>query len=302
MKLEYHLWDVFTDRALAGNALAVVPDAAGLTDAQMQAVAREFNLSETSFVLPSSVADARARFFTPEVELPFAGHPTLGTAYALRRLGRVSGETVRLELAAGVVPVTFERDAAGEERAWMAQGSPRLLSEVPQRSAVAAALGLGVDDLVATLPLQVVSAGLPFLLAPLDSLGVLGRASLEPSRLPESLPPEHRAVLAFTLDVPDADVRCRMFGAALGVREDPATGSAHGPLGWYLAHHELVPLAGESFTVLSHQGLEMGRPSALWVRVRRAEADDPAEGRREQRYAVSVGGGAVLVGRGELYL
>ena len=292
MKLAYQLWDVFTDRPLQGNALAVLPEADGLSEAQMQAIAREFNLSETSFVLPSARGDARARFFTPQQELPFAGHPSLGTACALRQLGRVSSDELQLELEVGLVPLRFERGAGGVERVWMDQGEPQLVAEVGARAEVARALGLSVEDLVATLPLQVVSAGVPFLLVPLDSLEVLSRVSLEPALLPEALPQDHRAVLAFTLDAPTSDLRARMFGAALGVREDPATGAAHGPLGWYLATHELFEFEGEQFTVTSHQGVEMQRPSELWVRV----------SRHGGRYHVEVGGSAVWVGEGKIYL
>lgn len=290
-ELSYQLWDVFTRRALAGNALAVIPEAEGLSEAQMQALAREFNLSETSFVLRPAQAEARARYFTPARELPFAGHPSVGTAFALRRLGRV-GAAFGLELPAGVVPMRFEAGPDGAELAWMDQGVPELVAEVEDRLAVARALGLDVEDLVDTLPLQVVSAGVPFLLVPLDSLEVLGRARLQAELLGGVTDPAHRSVLAFTLDAPESDVRARMFGEAVGVREDPATGSAHGPLGWYLHRHELFALSEGERGLISHQGVEMGRPSELHLRLRRASGG----------VAVEVGGGAVLVGEGTLYL
>lgn len=291
MDVAYQLWDVFARRALEGNPLAVIPEAEGLSDAQMQALAREFNLSETSFVLSPSAAEARARFFTPARELPFAGHPSIGTAFALRRLGRV-GAAFGLELPAGVVPMRVEAGPDGAELVWMDQGVPELVAEVEDRAAVARALGLDVEDLVDTLPLQVVSAGVPFLLVPLDSLEVLGRARLRAELLDGVLDESHRAVLAFTLDAPESDVRARMFGEAVGVREDPATGSAHGPLGWYLHRHELFALEGGALGLVSHQGVEMGRPSELHLRLRQAAGG----------VAVEVGGSAVLVGEGRLYL
>ena len=292
MRIAYELWDVFTDTALSGNPLAVVPDASGLDAAQMQRIASEFNLSETSFVLPSSVADVRARYFTPARELPMAGHPSVGTVYALHAAGRLQGAEASLELGVGVVPMTLELAGDTLQRVWMNQGVPRLVETCSERRKVATALGLEVQDLVDTLPLQVISAGVPYLLVPVDSLALLAKASLNLSLLPEVLPPEHRAVFVFTFDAPDSDVRCRMFGEALGVREDPATGSVHGPLGWYLATHELLEAPGGEMHAVSHQGVEMGRPSELHLRVTQTPPG----------WGVEVGGQAVKIGEGRLYL
>ncbi len=292
MRYEYEVWDVFTERALGGNPLALLPDARGLDDASLQAVAREFNLSETSFLLPSERCVARARYFTPTRELPMAGHPTIGTAFALAARGRLPGEEGCLELAAGAMPLRLERAGGELRRVWMDQGAPRRLAEVTARREVAEAMGLGVDDLAADLPLVVASAGVPFLLAPLRSLEALGRVDLDIARLSAWLPAEHRALLAFAIGAGEPRVRCRMFGAALGVREDPATGSAHGPLGAYLVWTGLLDASRGGTGFVSHQGVEMGRASELHVRVR-LEGGEPA---------VEVGGHAVRVAVGSLDL
>ena len=289
MELSYQLWDVFTDTALRGNPLAVVLDASELDAATMGRIAAEFNLSETSFILPSSEATARARYFTPRRELPMAGHPSIGTVYALNDLGRISSDRVTLELGVGVVPFDLELEGDVLKRVWMDQGVPRLIRECSDRGGVAGALGLDVLDLIDTLPLQVVSAGVPFLLVPVDSLEVLAKATLDLERLPDVLPLEHRGVLVFTFDAPESDVRARMFGEALGVREDPATGSAHGPLGYYLAQQELLEGDNGVIRFTSHQGVEMGRASVIEVRV-------------ESNGHVFVGGHAVKIGEGKLYL
>lgn len=331
--MRYFIFDVFSERPLAGNPLAVVVDADVLEPARMQALAREFNLSETSFLLapadPAGGAHARARFFTPVAELPMAGHPTVGTAFALERLGRLPRRELLLELGVGPVTVTLERDADGRlQRAWMDQGRPRFLSGPltgRARARVAAAMALAEDELASELPLQLVSAGVPFVLAPLRDLEALQRArpaSPEALRaVHEELPPGAASrppgLLAFAL-APAATaageqagprVRARMFGASLGIAEDPATGSAHGPLGAFLALHgalsgaarEVDEAAGGGSVgaggpggveFISHQGVEMGRPSELFVRVR-PDGDG---------WRVTVGGGAALVAEGELKL
>ena len=294
MRYEYEVWDVFTERALGGNPLALLPDARGLDDASLQAVAREFNLSETSFLLPSERCVARARYFTPTRELPMAGHPRpsarrsrwphAGACPARRRAAS--------ECAAGAMPCGSSAPVGSCAGCGWQQGAPRRLAEVTARREVAEAMGLGVDDLAADLPLVVASAGVPFLLAPLRSLEALGRVDLDIARLSAWLPAEHRALLAFAIGAGEPRVRCRMFGAALGVREDPATGSAHGPLGAYLVWTGLLDASRGGTGFVSHQGVEMGRASDLHVRVR-LEGGEPA---------VEVGGHAVRVAVGSLDL
>ena len=289
--LKYELWDVFTTEPFVGNPLAVIPNASGLSDAQMQRIANEFNLSETSFVFPSESSDAgtRARYFTPTQELPMAGHPSVGTVFALDRQGTFGGkDEVTLTLNVGPVQMTLERDGDTLSRVWMNQGVPELL-ETFDKAQVAAALGLSEKDLEPTLPAQLGSAGNPFLLVPVVSLGALARVQVALPELSRLLHGDHRAVLVFTLNAPESDVRARMLGAALGVSEDPATGSAHGPLGAYLAAHTNI-LQGDEAEFVSHQGVEMGRKSELFVRLKRVETG----------IEVLVGGTAVKIGEGQL--
>ena len=293
MQLAYQLWDVFTKKSLTGNPLAVVPDAAKLTDMQMQAVAKEFNLSETSFLLPSKKADVRARYFTPTRELPVAGHPSVGSVYALHQLGRITDEVMlSLELKAGVARMGLERSGGKLKRVWMNQGTPKLVKTYGDPSQFSEALGLAKADF-SDLPAQVVSAGNPFLIVPVTSLDALAEVKLSVSALEQVLG-DQRSVgtFVFTNEVRGVDVRCRMFGAAVGVSEDPATGSAHGPLGWYLAEHDQLRFSDGRASFISHQGVEMGRPSEVLVTLKCGE----------EGVEVYVGGSAVLVGEGALYL
>ena len=290
-KLPYELWDVFTTEPFKGNPLAVVPAANGLSDAQMQRIANEFNLSETSFVLGNIDSGVRARYFTPTQELPMAGHPSVGTVFALEQAGMFAGKAeVTLTLNVGPVPMTLERDGDAVKRVWMNQGVPELL-ETFDKAQVAAALGLREGDLEPDLPVQLGSAGNPFLLVPVISLDAFARAQVSLAKLSKLLRGNHRAVFIFTRHAPDSDIRARMLGAALGVSEDPATGSAHGPLGAYLAAHTDI-LQGDSAEFISHQGVEMGRKSELFVRLNQTE----------KGVQVAVGGAAVKVGEGQLFL
>jgi trans-2,3-dihydro-3-hydroxyanthranilate isomerase len=288
MKLSYEIWDVFTHQPLQGNPLALIPDATSLSDLHMQAIAKEFNLSETSFVLPSENADLRARYFTPSRELPMAGHPTIGTVYALHHQGKIKSDTLRLELGAGIFSIRLELEHGTLKRVWMEQGVPKTLLEVTDRQAVERFLNISKHDLM-NLPLQVISAGNPFFIVPVKNLDTLARVKLNPSL---NVMDGHDlvGVLAFT-KAKEALVQCRMLATnGIGVDEDPATGSAHGPLGWYLATQGMLEFANNVAHFTSHQGIEMGRPSQLYVKVKR---DD---------FAVSVGGEAVLVARGELFI
>ena len=292
MQLAYQLWDVFTKKPLAGNPLAVVPDAANLTDIQMQQIAREFNLSETSFLLPSEEADARARYFTPTRELPMAGHPSVGSVYALHQLGRITDEMMRLELNIGVVSMGLEQSGDKLKRVWMNQGVSKLVETYSDATVFAEALGLEKDDFKA-LPAQIVSAGNPFLIVCVTSLDALAQVKLNASAFRRVLGErEGVGAFVFTNEVRGVDVRCRMLGEEVGVVEDPATGSAHGPLGWYLAEHDQLRFSEDRASFVSHQGVEMGRPSEVLVTLKRLE--EGAE--------VYVGGSAVRVGEGTLYL
>ncbi len=288
----YELWDVFTTEPLSGNPLAVLPDARALSDAQMQRVANEFNLSETSFVLPPEEGDVHARFFTPLRELPMAGHPSIGTIYALERAGHFAGrDEVTLELGIGLVTMTLEREGSRLKRVWMDQGVPEL-SETFTAPEVATALGLDEDDFAADLRPQVGSAGIPRLLVPLASLDALARLRPDPLAFTHLARDRFRSVLAFVREAKSVRARMLVVESRLNrIYEDPATGSAHGPLGAYLAAHTDI-LSGNTAEYPAYQGVEMGRRSELFIRLRRTD----------EGIGVAVGGAAVQVGEGVLFL
>ncbi|MBI1733724.1 MAG: PhzF family phenazine biosynthesis protein [Candidatus Rokubacteria bacterium] len=273
MSRDYRLLhvDVFTERPLAGNPLAVVVDARGIADDEMLAVAREMNLSETAFVLPPARSDcvARVRIFTPGRELPFAGHPTVGTAWVLATTGLAPRGATRFALEEGIGPVEveLEGDAARPSFVWMRHRDATFGAEVKDRAGVAASLGLAERDLVPGAPIQTGSTGNPFLYVPLRDAGAVDRAALDPRRLEQAVP-EMTTLGVFVL-APDADpaarrVYSRMFAPAHGVAEDPATGSASGALGAYLALHRLVAPAPE-MRIVSEQGTKMGHQSFVHV-------------------------------------
>jgi trans-2,3-dihydro-3-hydroxyanthranilate isomerase len=272
MSREYHFLhvDVFTERPLAGNPLAVVVDAQGIGDDEMLAIAREMNLSETTFVLPPARDDcvARVRIFTPARELPFAGHPTVGTAWVLATLGRTGGATrFALEEGIGPVAVELEGDAGRPSFVWMQHRDATFGAEAKDRRGVAAALGLTERDLIPGAPVQTGSTGNAFLYVPLRDRDAVDRAALDQRRLEQAVP-ETTTLGVFVL-APDPDparryVYTRMFAAAHGVTEDPATGSASGALGAYLVIHGLVAPAAE-MRILSEQGTKMGHQSFVHV-------------------------------------
>lgn len=292
MRYAFRLVDVFTERPLAGNQLAVVLDAEGLGDDRMQAVAREFNFSETTFVTPSAVAgcDWRVRIFTPNRELPMAGHPVIGTGVVLEALGRARERTV-FELGVGPMPVRVRPGWAE-----MDQRPPTFGPEHPDPAALAAAISAETDDILATgLTPQAVGTGLSHLVVPLRSLEVVRRLRPRPERWEAAMAGfQELAVYAFAREaqLPGSDAHCRMFAPHLGIVEDPATGSAAGPLACYLAVRAPAgPDGTRSFRF--EQGFEMGRESLLEASV------DVASGRVT---AVRVGGGARIVGEGWLDL
>lgn len=255
-ELSYHVVDVFTDQAYAGNPLAVVLDADGLTGAQMQAMAREFNLSETTFVLTATTDEAtyRARIFTPAVELPFAGHPSVGTAWLLASIGRFGAGTVVQECGAGLLPI--EVSNVGAELT----GGPVSLSEPVDTAEMAAAVGATAGDLVGT-PARWCGCGIDWGYVHVDD-GFLARADADVGQL-ERL--GHTGVCVFSFD--GSTAHARVFAAGAGVPEDPATGSAALGLGVFLVASGLLPGEGvSSFSI--RQGVEMGRPSLLSVTVR----------------------------------
>jgi trans-2,3-dihydro-3-hydroxyanthranilate isomerase len=296
-KLHYHRVDVFTDRAFGGNPLAVFTNGRGLSDETMQAIAKEFNLSETTFVLPPEDArhDYRVRIFTPDRELPMAGHPTVGTTYVLAREHMVRRDaeevTITLEEGVGPIPVRVVYREGEPVFAEMSQPLPTFGPRLEDRGLVASMLSLEEADLVPGLPVEVVSCGVPFLYVPVRSLAAAGRArpraDLIERAAADGVPPE---VFLFTREAvhDGSTVHSRMFAPGLGITEDPATGGASGPLGCYLVRHGLVECDG-SAEIVSEQGIEMGRPSFVFIRIERAG---------EEITAVRVGGQSHYMGEG----
>jgi trans-2,3-dihydro-3-hydroxyanthranilate isomerase len=306
MKVSFVTCDVFTDRPFTGNPLLVVPDARGLTAAQMQSVAREINYSESTFVLPpNNPAHAYLqRTFVPVKELPYAGHPTVGTAVVMAALGKVA--SVAQGAPDGAYPVTIEvgfgplrlellKKDGRVSRVRMEQGKPEWKAPVTGddvKGKIAAALGVPFDALHADLPPQAVGTGNTFLMVPLASVEAVSSA-LADTRMLNHVERDLGVLGLFFFAFDGARLRARMFAPGAGVPEDPATGSAAGPLGVYLALHGAVPggAADGHGRFAIDQGVEMGRPSELDVTVL-------VDGGRPS--GVRVEGSAVLVMRGDL--
>ena len=300
MQVAFEQVDVFTDRPFAGNPLCVVPDGTGLSTEQMQAIAREMNLSETTFVLRPTDPQAAywMRIFTPAKEIPFAGHPSIGTAYVMASAGRfpLREPVTRIaqQVAIGTLPLDIEVANGKAGRVIMTQGKPTFGPVVRDWSPIAEALGVDASTLAeSALPAQVVSTGLAHLMVPLPDLDTAGR--LRPNvALLDALLQGSGALGCFTFclqaTAPATFAHARMFAPGAGVPEDPATGSAAGPLGAYLAVHGVLPKNQTAFVV--EQGIEMGRPSRLWVEVTRDVTGMPT--------TIRVGGTTVPVIRGTI--
>ncbi len=289
----YRLVDVFTRERFGGNPLAVFPDAQGLSPEAMQRFAFELHLSESTFVLPArrGDCDVRLRIFTPSREIPMAGHPTVGTAYALEQDG-VIHDRVCFELEVGPTPVDRIAGPDGGPIWRMEQPRPRFGPRAPDAGPVAAALGLDVADLAGDLPLEAVATGLPFLMIPLCSLDALARARIRADAWTALGTPLGTLMPYLFVRMEAGAVRTRMFAPGDGIAEDPATGSAAGPLGAFLVEHgALAPDAANAARLTVTQGVEMGRPSQLFVEI---------EGQPGDLRAVRVGGAAVTVGGGWL--
>jgi trans-2,3-dihydro-3-hydroxyanthranilate isomerase len=284
VEVPFRLVDVFTPRPLAGNQLCVVPGPVGLDALTMQALAREIGFSETTFVGRASEDRYRMRIFTPGQELSFAGHPTLGTAFVLVSEGSVRTPAVQ-EVAAGEFPVEVDV-AAGA--AWMTQLPASFAPAYEDRELVARAVGLAPDDLHPDLPVQTVSTGLPHTIVPVRALALLRRAERDAARVLEAVKASGGESL-YLFALTEEGATARMFDPELGIGEDPATGSAVGPLGAYLARHGLAGLPG---SLVVRQGEQVGRPSELHVEVA-PQADT---------FRVRVGGGVHVVGRGAFEL
>jgi trans-2,3-dihydro-3-hydroxyanthranilate isomerase len=297
MKVDFLTCDVFTERPFTGNPLLVVPDARGLSSGRMQAIAREINYSESTFILPPDDPRHayRQRTFVPSKEIPYAGHPTVGTAVVMAALGRVGTkgeEDITVEVGFGPLRLELVRHEGSVRRVRMSQGPPaweRPITDSALRKRVALALGLPESAIHAHLPPQVVTTGNRTLVVPLAGVAEVS-AALADVRTLNALEKDLDVLIAYLFAPDGGRIHARAFCPGAGVPEDPATGSGAGPLGIYLALHAALPGGAPRFFV--DQGVEMGRPSEIEVSVEQASDGSPA--------GVRVAGSAVLMMRGHL--
>ena len=293
MSYRYYICDVFTDTRFGGNQLAVLPEAHGLSARQMQQVAREFNFSESAFVLPPEQGHTRrVRIFTPTAEVPFAGHPNVGTAFVLATMGALgpieTPITVTFEENAGLVPIAIRQR---EGTLWCELSAPQRLSlgKTISAESLASAVSLAPSDVLTTTHLpRVASVGLPFLVAELKDRSALARARVNAqgfdALVAQGITPD---VHLYIKSADEFDIRARMFAPFDGVPEDPATGSANCALAGLLSHYDEARDGTVSWRIA--QGVEMGRPSVLEAR---------AEKRDGVVLATRIGGASVLVSEG----
>ena len=289
VSIPFYILDVFARERFAGNQLAVFRNAGGLSGGEMQRIAKEMNFSETTFILSDEEKDGGydVRIFTPAAELPFAGHPTLGTAYLINREIAGGRKKIVLNLKAGRISVTFEEGGL----TWMRQNEP-VFGATLSPEEIAPVLGLAPEEIDERYPVEEVSTGLPFIIIPLKTLESIKRACTVPDLLFDMVRDlEAKQVLVFSPETEEegARLKVRVFADYLGVKEDPATGSANGCLAGYLVRHRY--LGTREIDIAVEQGREVGRPSMLHLRAREAEGG---------RIQVDVGGNVILVARGEL--
>jgi trans-2,3-dihydro-3-hydroxyanthranilate isomerase len=296
----YLHYDVFTDSPFEGNQLAVFPEPAGLSTSEMQTITREMNFSECTFIFPAEApgTDVRMRIFTPGEELPMAGHPTIGSTFALAAEGGIArGRTdFVFGLGVGPTPVSMEWKGDALDFAWMTQKNPTYGPEIGDRSGFARAIGVAEADL-ASSPIQVVSCGVPFLFAALSSRKAVDKVSVDRNAYVASCKAagiEELPLFLFTSDAGGSTgsetVYSRMLAPGFGIAEDPATGGASGPLGCYLFKHRLVPRE-QLAHIVSLQGVKMLRPSRIHISI-------DASGETITR--VRIGGRSVRLGDGTL--
>ena len=290
--LSFYIVDVFAVGKYTGNQLAVFTDAGTLSDGEMQKLAKEINYSETTFVTSTELRNGGydVRIFTPKKELPFAGHPTLGTAYIIQQtIIKEVVETVNLNLKVGQIPVTWHNMNELGEVLWMRQNSPTF-HQILDASALTTVLSLDLDDIDERFPIQEVSTGIPFIIVPLKNQAALTRIRVNRDKYFELVKTtQSQEILVFCPETyaPENQFSVRVFAESLGIPEDPATGSANGCLAGYLV--EYAYLAEQFFDVRVEQGYEIGRPSLLLLKAEKN--NDTIE--------VSVGGKVVMVAKGE---
>jgi len=291
-KLSFYIVDVFAVEKYTGNQLAVFTDAATLSEAQMQRLAKEINYSETTFITSPDLRDGGydVRIFTPKKELPFAGHPILGTAYIIQKtIINNPIETVNLNLEVGQIPVTWHNIDDAVEVLWMRQKPPTFHGKL-DATAVAPVLSLDLDEIDLRYPVQEVSTGIPFIIVPLKTHESLKKIRVNREKyfdLVENTQAKEILVFCPETYAPDNDLSVRVFAEYLGIPEDPATGSANGCLAGYLV--EYAYFGEKPVDVRVEQGYEIGRPSLLLLKAQKN--GDTIE--------VSVGGKVVMVAKGE---
>jgi trans-2,3-dihydro-3-hydroxyanthranilate isomerase len=295
--------DVFTDKQFGGNQLAVFTDGSSLDSETMQNIAREMNYSETTFILPPEAgSDFRLRIFTPAEELPFAGHPLVGSGYVIvaEKMKNWSEPFTSVKIETGVGEIIVNVDTLGGKAGFsqMTQPLPVVKADWPDIGRLAKALALEASDIESTkLPVQLLFNGIPVLMIPVVSLKAVQSINVDVNAL-QAISKEAGAktVMAFTTEpvAPTSTVHCRVFAPVEGILEDAATGSANGPLGFYMVHHKLVK-AEATTKIISEQGYEMRRPSIIHIEI---DVDLSAN----QMTGVRVGGGVVLSGHGVIHI
>lgn len=291
-KMDFYIVDVFAVEKYTGNQLAVFTGIGDISGEQMQRIAKEMNYSETTFVVSENMRDRGydVRIFTPEQELPFAGHPTLGTAYVLQQaIIKQAVETIILNLKVGQIPVTLHYAEGAVEWLWMQQKTP-VFGSVLAADSLAQILNLGQDEIDSRFPIQEVSTGVPFIIVPLKTHSALKRIKVNKDKYFDLVnTTEAKAILVFCPETynPENDLSVRMFADYLGVPEDPATGSANGCLAGYLVQYAYF--GEEVVDVRVEQGYEIGRPSLLLLKAQK----------NAEVIEVSVGGKVVMVAKGE---
>jgi trans-2,3-dihydro-3-hydroxyanthranilate isomerase len=288
----FYIVDVFAEEKYAGNQLAVVRNAGELSDREMQRIARETNFSETTFILNDKQRDGGydVRIFTPMQELPFAGHPTLGTAFIIRNeILKKPDNRVILNLKVGQIPVDFEHDG-GKEILWMTQKEPSY-AHTFQAGPISEVLGLATQEIDSRFPIEEVSTGAPFIIVPLKTLAAIRKISVNRTKYLSLVKDiESKAIVVFCPETlnPENQLHVRVFVEYFGIPEDPATGSGNGCLAAYLVKHKYF--GTDHVNVKVEQGYEIGRPSLLYLRA------EPAGG----SIRVQVGGRVQSVAKGEL--
>jgi trans-2,3-dihydro-3-hydroxyanthranilate isomerase len=293
-RLSFYILDVFAEQEYAGNQLAVIRDARMLSDAEMQQIAKEMNYSETTFILSEEARNGGydVRIFTPAAEVPFAGHPTLGTAYVIRHeIIKKPAEQVNLNLKVGQVPVVFEQGPDKKDTLWMRPPSP-VFGDAFDAEEIVEILSINRQDIDDRFPIQSVATGVRFIFVPLKSLDAVRRARTVRDKLFNWVEDkEAKSIFVFCPETYNRGnhLNVRFFADYYGIAEDPATGSANGCLAAYLVKYRYF--GSNRADVRVEQGYEIGRPSLLYLR-----AED-----REGKIDVSVGGKVVMVAKGELF-